>query len=301
MFKHLLVPLDGSHLAKSALPAAAYLASLLEAEVTLIHIIERNAPQEIHGDRHLTNEKEAVAYLQDAARRTFPEDLKVKTHVHTTEVTDVARSIVEHASEFAPDLVVMCTHGQGGLYEMVAGSIAQQVIAMGRTPVLLIQPDEDGRRDTVQFRSLLVAMDGRNEHERGLEMVGNLARQTGARLHLLTVIETMGTLAGKEAAMGRLLPSATKAMLEIAEESAYAHLQTHADEWGKQGISVLTEVLRGDPANEIIQSAKDMGDDLIVLGTHGKAGMGAFWAGSVAPRVLSNTHIPLLVIPVAKV
>ncbi len=44
MFKHLLVPLDGSHLAETALPAAAYLAQTLGASVTLVHIIERHAP-----------------------------------------------------------------------------------------------------------------------------------------------------------------------------------------------------------------------------------------------------------------
>jgi nucleotide-binding universal stress UspA family protein len=63
MFKRLLVPLDGSHLAEAALPAAAFLALKLNAVLTLVHIVERNAPEEIHGDRHLTNADEANAYL----------------------------------------------------------------------------------------------------------------------------------------------------------------------------------------------------------------------------------------------
>ena len=59
MFKHLLVPLDGSPLAEAALPAAAYLAQKLGASVTLLHVIEQDAPQEIHGERHLTDPDEA--------------------------------------------------------------------------------------------------------------------------------------------------------------------------------------------------------------------------------------------------
>jgi nucleotide-binding universal stress UspA family protein len=47
MFKHLLVPLDGSRLAETALPAVAYLAQTLNVSVTLIHVIERHAPEEI--------------------------------------------------------------------------------------------------------------------------------------------------------------------------------------------------------------------------------------------------------------
>ena len=59
MFKHLLVSLDGSHLAEAALPAALFLARMFGAKVTLFHAIEHGAPQEIHGERHLTDSEEA--------------------------------------------------------------------------------------------------------------------------------------------------------------------------------------------------------------------------------------------------
>lgn len=128
----------------------------------------------------------------------------------------------------------------------------------------------------------------------------SLAEAIGAHLHLLTVIETVRTLGAREAPTGLMLPSATRAMLEIAEESACEHLTTHAVAWEKKGIEVTTEVLRGDPAPQIAQEAKDEDDDLIVLGTHGRSGLNAFWSGSVAPRVLGLTRIPLLIIPVGQ-
>ena len=68
MFKNILVPLDGSHLAEAALPAAASLAEKLNAPVTLLHIIEQNAPEAIHNERHLTKPEEAENYLQDLAQ-----------------------------------------------------------------------------------------------------------------------------------------------------------------------------------------------------------------------------------------
>ena len=64
MFTHLLVPLDGSSLAETALPATAYLARVLPARVTLLHLVERHPPSEVHHDRHLTNAAEASAYLE---------------------------------------------------------------------------------------------------------------------------------------------------------------------------------------------------------------------------------------------
>ena len=72
MFKNLLVPLDGSRMAESALAAAAYLAPKLRARVTLMHCIERAAPETVHGERHLREPEEARAYLEEAAARAFP-------------------------------------------------------------------------------------------------------------------------------------------------------------------------------------------------------------------------------------
>jgi nucleotide-binding universal stress UspA family protein len=71
MFKHILVPLDGSRLAESVLPAANYIAQKMHATITLIHVIEKNAPEEIHGERHLTNAEDANRYLGDIAASFF--------------------------------------------------------------------------------------------------------------------------------------------------------------------------------------------------------------------------------------
>ena len=54
MFKHILVPLDGSNLSEAALTPAAILAEKFKAPVTLLHVIEQGAPSEVHADRHLT-------------------------------------------------------------------------------------------------------------------------------------------------------------------------------------------------------------------------------------------------------
>jgi len=67
--KHLLLPLDGSALAEAALPVAGYLAGVLNAKITLIHVIEKNAAAFIHGERHLTAHAEAEAYLEQIRQR----------------------------------------------------------------------------------------------------------------------------------------------------------------------------------------------------------------------------------------
>jgi nucleotide-binding universal stress UspA family protein len=144
MFKHILVPLDGSAMSEAALPVAALVASRAGATLMLIHVVEKNAPSAVHSDRHLVTAEEASGYLDELTSRPPLAGLAVATHVHTAEVRDVARSITEHSDELAPDLVIMTTHGTGGARRLFSGAIAQQVVGHGLTPVLLVHPPEGG-------------------------------------------------------------------------------------------------------------------------------------------------------------
>ena len=297
MFKNILVPLDGSHLAEAVLPAAMVVAQAMQANVTLIHIIEKNAPEEIHGDRHLTTPEEALKYLEEISA-SFPAETRIERHVHTEEESNVARSITSHADEFSPDLIILCTHGRSGLLDWLAGSIAQQVIAMGKTPVLLIHPSSEATQEPFQAKRILVPVDGAPEHEQVLPLVNQFAKIFLANAHLLMVVPTLGTLKGKRAATGKLLPVAMSAMLELTEENAQEYLARLAASMKENSISVDTEVARGDPAEVIVEAAGRIRAGLIILATHGKKGQGAFWAGSVAPQVCSQTQVPLLLMPV---
>jgi nucleotide-binding universal stress UspA family protein len=299
LFQRLLVPLDGSRLAETALPAAAFLASRFQARVTLIHLIERNAPPAVHSERHLTEPLEAQAYLQQAAQQAFPAGLQVEQHVHTSEVSDVARGLVEHAAELQIDLIVMCSHGRGGLRDLLFGSIAQQVVGLGTTPVLLIRPTPAGQAPPFACRLILVPLDGDPAHEDGLPVARDLARACGGALHLVMVIRDVGSLKGEQAATALLMPLATNALLDMTEKQAEGYLNEHITRLRAAGLSVTAEVARGDPVPYLLSAAQRTGADLIVLGTHGKAGLEAFWSGSVAPRLSGRSHAPLLLLPLA--
>ena len=57
MIKHILVPLDGSKLAEASLPAAVYITRHFGNKVSLIHVVEENRPETIHGQKHIQTEK----------------------------------------------------------------------------------------------------------------------------------------------------------------------------------------------------------------------------------------------------
>jgi nucleotide-binding universal stress UspA family protein len=297
MFKHILVPLDGSKLAESALPAAASLASKTKAVVTLFHVIEQKAPAEVHRERHLTQADEADAYLEEIAQKYFEKDASVDHHVHSTEVKDVATSIAEHAEELKSDLIVMCAHGRGGMRDVLFGSIAQQVIARGGTPVLLLRPSSTSTPEAFDIRRIMLPLDSESAHDESFPYAVELARAYEAGIIMLTVIPTYSTLTGEEAATSSLLPGTTTALLDIQEQAAHDHLQTHVDELKKSGIEVFAETARGEPVSMIVSEAERLGGDLVLLATHRKAGMDAFWARSVAPNIARRVKLPLLLLP----
>jgi nucleotide-binding universal stress UspA family protein len=298
MFKNILVPLDGSKLAEMALPPVASLAQAFGARVTLLHVIEKDAPQTIHHEHHLTQADEAGDYLKQVAAQSFPPGTPVATHVHTAAVQDVAASIIHHASEeFSPDLIAMCAHGSGGFRDLMFGPIAQQVVAGGETALLLLRPRRVEIRPFV-LRRVLVPLDSESIHDEILCFAWELAKAYGAELYLLTVIPTYGTLSGEKAAVGSLLPATATALLDIQAETAKEHLQTHLNELLAAGYDANAEVGRGDPTEVIVATATRIGADLILLGTHRKVGMKAFWARSVAPNVVRKTHLPSLLVPI---
>lgn len=300
MLKNILVPIDGSLMAEAALPAAAMLAEKLRARVTLLHVVERHAPDEVHGQPHLKHPQDAEDYLRQVAKRTFSKVIDVDCHVHTNEVDDVAGSIVEHAEELAHDMVIMCSHGRGAALHLFLGSIAQSVISRGSTPVLITHPNADGTPPPFPCRHLLVPLDDDPEHAESLAPSKEIARACEATLHLAFVVPDLTTVSGETALASRMLPGTTKRALELTTQDAERYFQELEEGLRREGFQASAHVLRGDPASVIVEAAQLPEIDLVVLGTHGRTGMDAFWSGSVAHRICSQSRVPLLLVPVGK-
>ena len=295
MFKRLIIPLDGSRLSEAVLPTAIFLAQKLNASVTLVHVIERNAPKQVHGEPHLSEIAEAEAYFE-TVRSRFPAEIHVDTHVHPVAIADVGQSIVEHAHEFESDLVMMCTHGRSGLRKMLFGSIAQQVVA-ARVPVLLVHPQQGVAAPVPSGGRFLIPLDGTEVREAGLPAARELAHCCGASLQLLMVVPTLHTLSGVESTSRILLPATTKEMLAQETEDAKNYLHQWIVRLRGKGAEVSARIRRGDATESIIEEAESLDASLIVMGTSARAGMDAFWSGSVAPKISERTHLPVLLIP----
>lgn len=140
MFKHILMPTDGSDASLRAIAAGAELALAIGAKVTLMSVVE-------HYPRGVTS----ASYLpDDATMRSVADQRLDSAEARAREaglascarltITDqpVHRGIVEAAKSTGADLIVMSTHGLSAFDRMLVGSQTQRVLAHTQTPVLVM-------------------------------------------------------------------------------------------------------------------------------------------------------------------
>ncbi|HVX31379.1 MAG TPA: universal stress protein [Nitrolancea sp.] len=299
-FSRVLIPLDGSHLAETVLPAAFVIAQRCGATVTLLHVLEHNAPERVHGEQHLSNTQAAGAYLNDVAQRYQVEGVQTERHVHENPEHDVARSIAAHAAELQVDLIALTTHGSGGLRGFLFGSIAQQTLRHTTRPVLLVRPEvRDGKR--ANYRTILVPLDGTPQASTALPLAEMLAIVGNARLHLIRVVPTVGTIpstSGSSAA-ATFSPSAAAALLNIEEQEAANALAAQRDALSDT-LTVTLEVRRGEVVDELQAAVERADADLVVMSTHGRAGLEGLWTGSVASKLIGRLTRPVILVPIPR-
>ncbi len=292
------MPLDGSSLAESVLPATARLARKIAGTVKLFHVIERDAPEKVHGQMHLTRPDEAEKYLASVSSSETFQGVTVTTHVHETGVRDVSQSISDHSEELNADLIVMCTHGSSGLRNLLVGSIAQQVISLSSTPVMLVNPSMKKSGRIFNFENFLIPLDGDPDHEHALRFASGLASLCKAKIRLLVAVPRFGTMSGELTIVNRYLPGTTTRMMDMLVPEAKNYLRSVQSKLEASGLDITASISRSSPAKAIVKTAKSAKSDLIVLATHGKSGSKPFWEGSVTPQVIRAAKVPVLLVPV---
>jgi nucleotide-binding universal stress UspA family protein len=142
MYKRILVPLDGSELARTALDEAERLSRTFNSEIALLEVVTF---MPIYGSPELVTpfiiderQKEtAEKYLAGLAQDLEKKGIKATTAVRTGQ--QVALEIIDFAKQTGADLIVMCTHGRSGLSRWMLGSVAIKVLSRAESPILLIR------------------------------------------------------------------------------------------------------------------------------------------------------------------
>ena len=287
MFSTVLVPLDGSPAAATALPAARALALAFGARVSLLRVVRR--PVALL-DGHADEIREAAAYLDGLARELSASNLRVQTHVRSGEV---AEAILAEIAERHVDLVVMATRGHSGVVRAVLGSVAGEVLSRSPVPVVLVRAK--GRRVSAVKR-LLVPVDGSAGCALALGAATRLAHATGAHLTLLEVVTPIPVWTYDPSAGFSFGQHIDPAWDTAALAGARRYVGDLVDQVRERDVSADGLAMLGDVPRTIARTARDLSADLIVMSTRAHTGPARAVLGSVADAVVRLAEAPVLLL-----
>lgn len=313
----ILVPLDGSETSTVAVPWLRALASP-ESEIVLLRLVPWTLPMAgIPGASGIPIEdlqrppiQIAAAYLKAVAKEI--ED--VSTNVTRLSMAGLpADEILQTAEDSDVSLIIMATRGHGALGRALVGSVADRVSRSAKVPVLLINPAAGtvpaSTGDNAPVRRIVVPLDGSERARSALPIAGELARRTGAPVHLLQAVPTAEEMfGGRDAARvtavaQRMVFAAPTVQLTDRERqfhedycsAAGDRLEAAAARVRPNGVETSAEVLLG-PAVPSILSALGT-DDMIVMTSHGEGGIRRWQIGSVAEKLIHQAAAPIVLVP----
>lgn len=289
-FERVLVPLDGSRLAEASLPVAKTLARKLESTLVLVHALEEDPPEEVHGEPHLASQESAELYLQHQLELCVSEGLSAETHVVTPRDADLAHAISDLAEQFDTGLVAMCAHGRHSLRNRFLGPVAQRALNGGGPPIVL-RTAGSSTDLPVEIRHILLPVDFRHDLTVALEYLVVLAKAFGAAVTLLHAVD-----AGSTGLPARMLPNTSLELSDGARDVAQQRLSAIAEALSRQAVTANTVVSIKDPDDAIIDEAHDRHSDLIILVSHGRTGVTAWYERSIGQRIIQEPALNLLLL-----
>ncbi len=273
--KKILVPVDFSPHSEYALEVAAQLARAIKAEMTVLHMLGLS-------ESFLSGSEAAGAaearYFLDLARKRFQTFLD-KPYLKDIPISEIVQNykIFEEVGQVAMEqqagLIVMGSHGTGGMSEIFVGSNTEKVVRSSECPVLVIKK----RMFNFQPRKILYAMDYKPGTLLAYQRARKFLNLWDAELHLVHV-----NLPNIQFLSSSQIKELQRKFVEKAHKGNWpenTHLAYVADYSIERGLFAY---------------AAETGADLIAVPTHGRRGLSHFFRGSVGEDILNHAPLPVI-------
>ena len=292
----ILLATDFSKWALRAEEYACCLAATWRATLTVLTVLEfppgMNPEYPVNqvylGELMKAGAKQLVELKARAAARGIALHTRIATGIPCEEVLAAVKA--EDS-----DLVVVGTKGKSGLAHVLLGSTAERVIRTAPCPVLTVRMDSDdvsaaeaGPCGGISLNRILVPVDFSDCSLEAVEYAALMAQRHNASLTLLHVLEPVS--------YGLDFTLLQTGKREEIRERLTARLGDMTRALTEAKIQADSQVRGGTPFESILDSAKTIPADLIVMGTHGRRGLSHALSGSVAEAVLRQSRCPVLTV-----
>jgi nucleotide-binding universal stress UspA family protein len=303
LYKKMLIPLDGSNFAEAILNYAKSIAcSMKGIDIDLLHVYNPD-------ERGLTPKHRAYIDWAADAIRSYPKMIEGEDGVKVCRINirselaagRPADEILHYADKNDIDLILMATHGRSGINRWAMGSVAYKVLRAAKVPVWLVRQGvaEEIIQDKQPKRKILVPLDGSRLAESVLPHVESLAKQwDGGKVEIVLLRAYQPPVVSSDYPSDMPLSWEEHVELEAAKCKLIVgpYLAEVEKRLQKSDLEVKKEVPLGQPANEIINYARNNQVSLITMITHGRSGISRWAYGSVAEEVMLGAYVPVFLV-----
>ena len=295
MFEHILVPLDGSSLAETALPHVMAVARAFGSRITLLRVLdplgEVTRPRSVDPFDWQIRKAEADVYLKKIAADIQDSGLAVETEVMEGKA---AEAIVDYSREKNASLIVMSSHGQSGISGWNVSSVVQKIILRSRTSMMIVRAylPTPGSMLELSYKSIILPLDGSQRAEIVLPAAVALARYHEASLHAVHVV--------KQPEMARRTPPTQEDVdlaNQVVERNRVEAARYLEEIPARMDMRVETDLIVSENVPASLHSyVEQVGADLLILSAHGYSGETRWPYGSTVISFIAYGATPLIII-----
>lgn len=277
--KKILVAFDGSESSKNALRQAILLGKREQSWIKVLAVVP-----DYEGDLELIGVSNLKETLQGPTEKLASQAQEIADSMSAKILTDVEQGeayekIVDVAEEENCDLIVMGRRGLRRLERMLIGSVTARVISHSHRNVLVVPRDTE-----IDWKHICLATDGSGHSEAALESAIDYAKEMEGGISVAAVVDMHPEFYADATDVVDEMGARARTVLEGVEARA-----------SDEGLPVETHLLRGDPAQEITEQAKEGGCGIIFVGSRGRSGLKKIVLGSVAEKIIGLAHCPVFV------
>jgi nucleotide-binding universal stress UspA family protein len=267
--KRILVPTDFSECAYEATKVAAEIASQTEATLYLLHIIDIPLSETNSNIGMVNTDIPEAIFLMKHTKQQFETLLKDKIFEKVTRVIESVDfsgtydKVIEKANELEIDLIVMGSHGSKGVKEFLIGSNTERVINLASCPVLAVKKYQPIN----SISNIVFASDFSSEAINTYNDLMPVFKIFNSKLHLLKITTPLNFEPSYKSM------AAIKSFVEKLNMKDVI-MSTYADYSEEEGIQ---------------HYADEVNAGVIAIGTHARSGLGQFFRGNLAARLVNHS------------
>jgi nucleotide-binding universal stress UspA family protein len=279
----ILVPVDFSELSEKALEVANVFAKLMDGKVTPFHshipISELDEPYALGMSSQVYQDFESIEENLEQRLNAVASEKVDKSRLSDPVIAlgNPAQSIIDVSADF--DYVIMSTHGRTGFTRFLLGSVAEKVLRLSHTPVMVVEDESD----VGSFKKILVTTDFSDNATVAYPHAVKIAEKTGADLDLIHILsfDQFDTIEED-----RSLQKIREDRIKLLEKEHFHSFK------GKITSKVI--VSQDSPHEAIFKYVKENPYNLIVMSTVGRTGINYLMMGSTTANLVRHVKTAVL-------